>query len=161
MSDVRHLLVSFGNKDGEEVTEEMKTKAKEEAEKLLKEWKDGEATEDSFAALVSTKTDDEASAQTGGLYERVYEKSSYVEPFLNWCVAADRKAGDTEIVETEYGYHIMYFVKRHEENYRTYTITEELRAAALETWYNGLMEPVTAALGNTKYLPTDMVLGKQ
>ena len=160
MSDVRHLLVAFGNEDGEEVTDEMKTQAKEEAEKLLKQWKDGEATEDSFSALVATETDDEASAQTGGLYERVYEKSSYVEPFLNWCIAAERKAGDTEIVETEYGYHIMYFVKRHEENYRTYTITEELRSAALEKWYNGLMEPVTATVVETKYLPTDMVLGQ-
>ncbi len=160
MSDVRHLLVKFTDDDEAEVTDEMKAAAKEKAEKLLKEWQDGEATEDSFAALVTKNTEDEGSKQTGGLYERVYEKSNYMENFLNWCIDSKREPGQTDIVETEYGYHIMYYVKRHDVDYRTYNITEDLRTEALDSWYNGLMEPVTTAIGNTKYLPFDLVLGQ-
>ncbi|MBR4864192.1 MAG: peptidylprolyl isomerase [Oscillospiraceae bacterium] len=80
------------------------------AEKILQEWKDGEATEESFAALVATYTEDPGSASTGGLYEDINPTSSYVENFLNWSVDMARQPGDTDIVQTEYGYHIMYFV---------------------------------------------------
>lgn len=81
-----------------------------EAERILQEWKDGEATEDSFAALVATYTEDPGSQSTGGLYENINPTSSYVENFLNWSVDMSRQPGDTGIVQTEYGYHIMYFV---------------------------------------------------
>ena len=30
--------------------------------------------------------------------------------FNDWCFDASRKTGDTAIVKTQYGYHIMYFV---------------------------------------------------
>ena len=32
-----------------------------------------------------------------------------VSAFNNWCFDKNRKAGDTEIVLTEFGYHIIYF----------------------------------------------------
>ena len=159
ISDVRHLLVKFGE-DDEEVTEEMKAKAKEKAESLLKEWQDGEATEDSFITLVSKNTEDEGSAQTGGLYEKIHERSSYVENFLNWSIAEERTEGETGIVETEYGYHIMYFVKRHERNYRDDMIFEELKTEAVETWYNALYEAVKVEKGDMKHLNTSLVLGE-
>lgn len=31
------------------------------------------------------------------------------DAFENWCFDANRKPGDTGIVETTYGYHVMYF----------------------------------------------------
>ena len=80
------------------------------AEAILAEWKAGEATEESFAQLVSVYTEDTGSATTGGLYENITPTSSYVENFLNWSVDMNRVTGDTDIVQTEYGYHIMYFV---------------------------------------------------
>lgn len=81
-----------------------------EAERILEEWKSGEATEDSFAALVPVYSEDGGSLNTGGLYENIDPTSSYVENFLNWAVDMNRQPGDTGIVQTEYGYHIMYFV---------------------------------------------------
>ena len=33
-----------------------------------------------------------------------------VEAFNDWCFDPARSAGDTGVVETEYGYHVMYFV---------------------------------------------------
>ena len=35
--------------------------------------------------------------------------ATMVDEFEDWCFADGRKAGDTGIVETTYGYHIMYF----------------------------------------------------
>ena len=118
-ADIRHILVeaastgedSEGNKTDlpEDKVKENFDKAKAEAEKILKEWKDGKATEESFAALAKAKTDDTGSAETGGLYEDITSTSNYVPEFLDWSLAS-HKVGDTGIIKTDYGYHIMYFV---------------------------------------------------
>ena len=116
MSNVRHILISpEGGTTNEETGETTYSddewnEAKEKAEKLLQQWKDGEATEESFAELVEDNTADTGSATTGGLYEDITPNSSYVEEFLAWAVDVSRKAGDTGIVKTQFGYHIMYFV---------------------------------------------------
>ncbi len=116
---VRHILVQADtekeNSEGNKIPlsdaeiEANFDKAYKEAKKILKEWKKGAATEDSFAALATEKTDDTGSAETGGLYEDITSTSSYVPEFLDWALA-DHEVGDTEIVKTQYGYHIMYFV---------------------------------------------------
>ncbi len=118
-ADVRHILVQVEttteDTEGKSVdlSEEEIAKnweaAKKEADEILAEWKAGDATEESFAALATEKTDDTGSAETGGLYEDINESSSYVPEFKAWAIA-DHKAGDTGIVKTPYGYHIMYFV---------------------------------------------------
>ena len=109
--DVRHLLVAFNAADSENVTDEEKAAAKEKAEGFLAEWKNGEKTEESFAELAKENTEDTGSAETGGLYAGIRATDSYVEPFLDWSFDPARKAGDCEIIETTYGYHIMYFCK--------------------------------------------------
>ncbi len=81
-----------------------------------------------------------------------------VESFENWCYEEGRKAGDTGIVESTYGYHVMYFVGDAEQNYRDYLIENELRSADAEEWYTGLVEAVAMTEGNTKYVRKDLVL---
>lgn len=142
----------------EGVSEEVRQAALAEAERLLAEWKNGDATEDSFAALVTDNTDDTASAETGGLYENIHAGSDYVEAFLAWAIDPARQVGDVEIVETEYGYHIMYFVGWEELTYRDQLILDELKNEAFETWYNGLIEAKPAKKGNTKYVLKEMLL---
>lgn len=116
VSSVRHILISPEggtlNEETQQTTYSDKewAAAKKKAEKLLKEWKKGKATEESFAALVKDNTDDTGSAETGGLYENITPSSSYVPEFLAWAIDMSRKTGDTGIVKTEFGYHIMYFV---------------------------------------------------
>ena len=115
-SSVRHILVCpTGGTEDENGTitysDEEWAQCLEKAEAILQEWKDGEATEDSFAALVPTYTEDTGSSTTGGLYTGINPTSSYVQNFLDWAVDTSRQAGDTGIVQTEYGYHIMYFVE--------------------------------------------------
>lgn len=93
----------------EQAKEDAKAAAKVKAEQILKDWKSGDATEDSFAELAKTYSDDTGSNTNGGLYEAVKE-GQMVTNFNDWCFDASRKAGDTGIVESDYGYHIIYFI---------------------------------------------------
>lgn len=112
--DARHILLvpKGGTKDdaGKTTYSEAEWAAcLAEAEKLLLEWKDGDATEDSFGKLAEKHTEDPGSKNTGGLYQHIY-KGQMVKPFEDWCFDASRNTGDTGIVKTDYGYHIMYYV---------------------------------------------------
>ena len=106
---VRHCLVAFDAEDENNVTEAEKKAAHKEAKKLLDSLGD-KFTEKDFSKLATENTADEPSASTGGLYENIRISDNYVESFEAWSFDPARKAGDTGIVETEYGYHIMYFV---------------------------------------------------
>ena len=165
LKNVRHILVQFAGGTTDEATgvttysDEEKAAAKSAAEEILNEWKSGEATEDSFAALATEKTQDTASAENGGLYEDIYP-GQMVAAFEDWCYDAGRKAGDTGLVETEYGYHVMYFSGNSEETYRDNMIRTDLTNAALTEWYNGIVSSAAVTDGDTQYLSLDLVLSR-
>lgn len=162
LANVRHILVAFegGTYDSNTQTttysDEEKAAAKEAAEELYAQWKAGEATEASFAALANEHSDD-GDGTTGGLYEDVYP-GQMVTNFNDWCFAEGRTAGDTGIVESEYGYHIMFYSGDSTTTYRQYLITEDLRSADTTTWYNGLLDAQVATALTFKYNSTDLVL---
>lgn len=120
ISSVRHILVCpEGGTTDEETgvttyTEDEWAACLKEAEAIVKEWKDGGATEEGFIELVSAHSEDGGSVTTGGLYEGIFKGSGMVEPFETWAIDTQRKPGDVGIVkadESHYkGYHIMYFV---------------------------------------------------
>ena len=58
--------------------------------------------------------DKDGKPNNDGLYEGVSSSSNFVDSFKNWAIDASRKPGDTGIVESTYGYHIMYYVKANE-----------------------------------------------
>lgn len=164
LDNVRHILVAFegGTTDSNGSTtysDEEKAAARTEAEDILAQWKAGDKTEDSFAALATEKTDDTASAETGGLYEDISPASNYVTAFKEWALDDSRKAGDTGIVETEYGYHVMYYCGESALTYRDSMIKNDLVNADMEAWYEALLEAWPVTPGETKYLPMDMTLG--
>ena len=124
-SDVRHILIQFPEKNTDgtatEVTDEdgnkttnitdaTKKETKAKAQAILDEYLKN-PTEDNFSKLAKEKTEDPGSKESGGLYEGVMNDGKYVKAFTDWSIDAARKPGDTGIVETEYGYHIMYYVK--------------------------------------------------
>ena len=82
-----------------------------------------------------------------------------VANFNDWCFVEGRKAGDTGIVETEYGYHIIYFCGVSEDTYRNQMITSELTNAELERWYEELHSQYPVVLGDSTYLPMNMIIG--
>lgn len=124
MVSVRHILVMAEDTDEDsEYSDEEKAAAREAIDKIYTEWKNGDATEESFAELANEKSDDTGSNTTGGLYEDVY-KYRMVEEFNDFCFAEGRKAGDTGIVlgeNTNYtGYHLIYFVGEEDETFAEY-----------------------------------------
>ena len=162
LKNVRHILVNFEGGTTDETTgavtysDEEKAAAKAEAEEILTAFQAGEATEASFAALAAEKTDDTGSSAVGGLYEDIYP-GQMVASFEDWCYDA-HEAGDTGIVESEYGYHIMYFAGNSDVTYRDYLITTKLRSNDLNTWYSELVAGVSTTDGDTKYISKDLVL---
>lgn len=147
---VRHILFALEedktvtNDDGSTTTETVQLRTLEEAKKLAEDtlagWiKDG-AKEDDFITLANELSEDPGSSDNGGLYEDISKSSSYVEPFLNWCFADGRKVGDYGIVETEYGYHIMYMSEISDETEWQTTIKENLASEAFNTYYDSVYD---------------------
>ena len=164
LPNVRHILVSYEGGTTDEngavtYSDEEKAAAKEKAEALLKKFEDGDKTEDAFAALATENTMDPGSKKNGGLYENVYP-GQMVPTFNDWVFEDGRKTGDTGIVATEYGYHVMYFCGDGSLSYRDSMILNELVQADVDTWYNGLIDAAVAADGDTSLLKTDLVLGQ-
>jgi hypothetical protein len=160
MKDIRHLLVKFegGKKDDKgnvTYSDAEKAAAKAEAEKLLAEWEKGDKSETSFAELAKKHSDDNKEA--GGLYENVYP-GQMVDNFNDWCFDESRKAGDYGIVETEFGYHIMFFVGDTEQTFRDYMITNAKRTADVTKWQEDLANAITLNVLTVKHLSMDLIL---
>ncbi len=162
LANVRHLLVKFegGKTDAEGNTtynDTEKTVAKKEAEEFLADWEKNGKTEEYFIELVKKYSDD-TSAEEGGLFEDISPESNYVEEFLEWSLDDSRKAGDAGIIETQYGYHVMYYVGDDEVTYRDQMITDQLKDAAYTEWYNSIVDVVTVKEGNTLFLRRDFIM---
>lgn len=111
--DVRHVLIMPEGASSENIrTETFEDAAWEtsraKAEALLAQWEAGEKNEDTFAAMAVEHSQD-GSASSGGLYTGVTQ-GQMVEAFDNWCFDEARQPGDSGLVKTEFGYHLMYFV---------------------------------------------------
>ena len=164
LANVRHILVNIegGTTDANGVityTDAEKAAAMAEAEAILAEFQAGDATDESFAALATEKTDDTASAATGGLYEDITpQQGIYEEAFTNWAVDPERKAGDTGIIETGHGYHVMYYVGDGDLNYRDHIISGKIRTEKVNAWYADIMATATATAKDTSHLDLDIVL---
>ncbi len=101
---VRHILIT----PAEPKAETDWSNAQSTAQHVLDTYLSGEQTETAFAALAKLHSED-GNAADGGLYENVYP-GQMVEEFEAWCFDDNRKVGDTGIVQTEHGYHVMYYV---------------------------------------------------
>ena len=116
MVSVRHILITV-EKSGKDqndkaiATDEDWEKCKAEAQRILDEFNKGEKTESEFGELAEEHSEDGGSNENGGLYTGITKNTNFVEPFLNWCMDESREVGDTDLVKTDYGYHIMYFVE--------------------------------------------------
>ena len=71
----------------------------------------------------------------------------------------DHKPGDTGIVETQYGYHVMFYSGDTDYTYRDYLIQSQLRNEAMNTWYDETVSAATMVDGDTKYIRMDLTLG--
>lgn len=154
-ASVRHILVQFPEAKKEPVSGEavsgeveseaatisdsVKAECESEAVSILNDYKtyieenvSGQADEEYFGELASKLSDDTASQSTGGLIEDLANDGQYVPSFEDWVFAEgdyageERTPGTTGIVETEYGYHVMYYVGGHENPVWYETILNDL-----------------------------------
>ena len=119
------------------------------AQDILEEYLNGDKTESSFEEL-EKKYSEDTRDDDGNLNALIYEnteKGKMVPQFESWSLAKGRKAGDVGIVETTYGYHIMYFVKT-----STTTWEDNVRAALaqtdLSTYQNEVVEGDNVKIAN-------------
>ena len=146
--DVRHILFMADTSalDSESETYEAdlqaaKDAAKAKAEDALAQWKSGDATEDSFAAMANELSEDGGSNTNGGLYTKVL-KGDMVTEFNDWLFDESRKPGDTGIVFNDgsyTGYHVMYFVGDDVPCWQV-QVEKQLRSSDTDTWQTGLTD---------------------
>ncbi len=102
--NMRQIYIEVEDTEDEEAMEEAKTRAEE----ILQEWKDGEATEESFAALADEESD---LSVEGGLYEQMAKGEGDI---TDWLFDENRQPGDTAVLESSGGYHVVYYIGQDE-----------------------------------------------
>ena len=161
MVNVRHILIEL-DELGENATvkdeEAADLKAKTEAEELLEEFLNGEQTPERFGELATANTKDTGSVTTGGLYEDVYPGWA-VEEFDAWCFEEGRQVGDTGIVKTENGYHVMYLDSFGELSFRDYMIANSILSEDLEVWLQEIKDATPYTEVNLSRMDWDIALG--
>ena len=78
-------------------------------EEILQEWKNGAATEDSFAELCKKYTQDTSAVENGGLFEQV-TKTGMTEELSNWIFDSSRQAGDTVAITVSDTTYVLYYI---------------------------------------------------
>ncbi len=102
---MRHLLLSVTeNEDGTDDSASVKTAI----EDLYIQWEQAGKTEESFISLAQKHTQDPGSKENGGLYEN-FSKGTMVSEIDTWLYD-DRKEGDSAVIKTSFGYHIVWFL---------------------------------------------------
>lgn len=111
--DVRHILIEpEGGTVGDDgylvFSEEEWETCRVKAQEILDTYLAGEKTEEAFGALAKEHTADYGSRDYGGLYEQLDKNTNFVPEFKEWYLDESRKVGDTGLVKSDYGYHVMY-----------------------------------------------------
>lgn len=142
--NIRHILIGAESLELAEGEEATSAQILAKAEEVLGTW---DGTEEGFAKLANENSIDAGSNTNGGLYENV-AWGQMVTDFNNWCYEDGRKAGDTGIVTSAYGNHIMYFVGYGDEQYWHYACENQLMNKAMGDWQTELTDSVTAEVKN-------------
>lgn len=164
LQNVRHILIQFEGGTTDEETGETKysdtekAAAEKKAAEVLAEFNKGEKKDAAaFGELAKKYSKDTGSASNGGLYEDIYP-GQMVEAFNDWCFDESRKEGDTGIVQTKYGYHVMYYVSADEMTYRNYMIEIDMINEAMEKWADEIVDAVKVTEVNLNGIDKDYFL---
>lgn len=112
------------------------------ADAIYEEWKNGAATEESFAQICDKYNDVTSNANKGGLYEGL--RSSSLAPELQeWIFNEARVAGDTTVIkpaEGDYSY-VLYYVAPNKAEY-ILLIENEIAGERMDEYMADIMEKV-------------------
>lgn len=141
-----------------EPTDEAKAAAKATAEEILAKLSDGTSLADAAKAVV---TDAEIKEQTD------LAGSSVETALSEWIKSADRKAGDTAVVDSDTGSYVVVFTKRDnnqapteesgDQNYCDYVAENLLKQDVLSEWnehvFSGIVEAYKGSYnGSSRYV---------
>lgn len=114
---VRHILVSPNDdpQTAADATDKEWSAALLKAEQIYDEYNKSDKKETDFAELAEKYSSDVNSTSSGssGLYGGAILRTqlgAMVPSFEKWATDKSRKYGDVEIVKSDFGYHIMYFI---------------------------------------------------
>ena len=112
--DVRHILIMPEGATSETIrteqfSDEAYAWAKQQAQALMEEYLAGDRSEESFSELAKVHGTD-GTASIGGLMAEI-SQGDMVEAFDAWCFDPARQVGDCELVDTQFGTHLVYFSK--------------------------------------------------
>ena len=156
---VRHILIQpEGETDAEtgDFSEEQWAAAEVEAQRIYDLWK-ANPTEDYFAELAKEYTTDGGSQENGGLYED-FRPGQMVEEFNDWSFDQSRQHGDHAIVQTTYGYHIMFFVEQTETRTWYDTVKNTMASDAANERMEALKETYPANFDFTQVRIFDLLV---
>ena len=111
---VRHILYGFE----EGMTEEEDAAAKKSADEVLAKINGGEDM-----AVLGEQLLTEGNIVESAEYE--VQMGQMVPEFEEWCFAKDRKKGDTGIVKTQYGYHVMFLSEFKDQSENVLNVLKE------------------------------------
>lgn len=124
---VRHILYLYGGKDGKRSKEE----SKKLADDMLAKVKAGE----DMTELAKKNSEDTGVTENQGQYS-FNKYGSYVPEFKDWALKAT--VGDSAIVETTYGYHVMKLEKR--ESTKFDDVKDDMKNDVIQTKYKALLD---------------------
>ena len=136
LRDVGHILFGVGNYGDFKTADDAKAKADEIYAELLKKANNGIISKEDFEAIGKENNDD-----SSVFYENV-GKGQMVEEFEAWLFAAT-KVGEMGMVESEYGWHIMYYGGETENVAWSFAAHESVTNEKLEKWFEELPYEIT------------------
>ena len=153
--NVRHILIQFPTDESgnaKTLTDDEKQTYYAKAKAIYDEYL-ANPVEENFATLATNNSEDTGSSTNGGLYETV-KPGDMVTAFNDWCFDASRKTGDTGIIETQYGYHVMYYVDNNNEE----VWKSSVRAALAESAYTSFDDELLADDGKYAKKQKDAII---
>lgn len=120
------------------IDDDNKSAALEEAEKILKLYEEN-PTEEYFISLAKEYSDDENTAENGGLYEAVSANGNYSAVFTDWILDESRKTGNTTLLQVNDIYCIVYYVGNEGKSWMP-TVKEDVLNLKLSEFNDELVE---------------------
>ncbi len=124
--DVRHVLFT----DPEEGDTETES-AMERCDAAYAEWEEAGFTEEAMKELSDKYNEDSGGKASQGLYENV-APGTMASTFNDWLFDEARKPGDYGMIQSTYGWHLMYYVGEGDYKVWEQTADEALKDAAYE-----------------------------
>lgn len=96
---------------------------------------------EAYNQLAPLYSDDEATANNGGIYQNV-AKGTFEEAVDEWLFGEAHEVGDSQVIKGEDAYYVIY-VESIDGTYRDYLVDQDLRSADFNEWVTEVTEGAT------------------